>query len=151
MYQLHISKPLFARVISTANRKGNSVRPVLEWGVEMSSKKQILKRATLYILLPVLGLFLLLNTTNPYELPLAALIIPFVLIFVIVFHSSFLLLSLLYKKSSDKRHKLNAAIIAIGISLMALLQSIKQLSIQDLIILVCLIVILSFYTRRIDL
>lgn len=112
--------------------------------------KQTLVSLLTYLLLPLILLFLLFITTNPYQLPLAVLIIPFVLLFIISFQCSLIVLAKLYKTESKRRLRLNAIIIAGGLSVMALLQSIRQLSVQDLIIIVCLIAILSFYARRID-
>lgn len=113
--------------------------------------KQKLVRTILIEILAI-GLFIVLVlTTNPYRLPLALLVVPFVLIF-IVFYQGLILVSLKSKgEYQTKKQKLIATIFASSIITLALLQSIRQLSVRDLIIIIVLAVGLSLYLRRIDL
>ena len=115
----------------------------------MNTMNQKLVRLLTRILLPSLILLLLIFTTHPYKLPIILLVVPFLLIFIIIYQTITVFLANLLGKTR-KRQRINAAILAGGIVILALLESIRQLSIRDLIIIIVLIVALSFYIRRID-
>lgn len=117
----------------------------------MKPLRQKLVRPVLITFVSVVFLAVLLLTTNPYHLPLIVLILPFLLIFVVIYE----VIRLVFLKSDLEEHKkkqrFNASIFAGGIVTLALLQSIRQLSLKDVIIIVILIIGASLYLRRIDL
>jgi FlaA1/EpsC-like NDP-sugar epimerase len=112
---------------------------------------QKLVRLVIRCLLALGLLVLLLLTTNPYHLPLVLLILPFVLIFAVIYEGMLAIGLSISGQSSKKRRQINALILSGGIITLALLQSIRQLSLRDLIIIILLIAGLAFYVRRIDL
>lgn len=100
------------------------------------------------LLLPffILGVFLLM--TDPYNIPLALLVIPFVLLGFGIFRLvSFVLARA--TKLSVARTRLLAGLITSLVELLILLQSIRQLSLKDFLLLVTLLVGLTFYLRRV--
>lgn len=100
------------------------------------------------LLLPfiILGIFLLL--TDPYDIPLPLLVVPFVLLGFGIFRLlSFVLARL--TKLSVARIRLLAGLITSLVELLVLLQSIRQLSLKDFFLLVALLVGLTFYLRRV--
>ena len=113
--------------------------------------KQKLVRTSLKLILPLSLLVLILLTTNPYRLPLVLLVLPFLLILYGTYQFIYIVAGRLFKRTSKKKQQFNAAIFAGGIVTLALLQSIRQLSIRDVIIILILIFSLSFYVKRIDL
>ena len=100
------------------------------------------------LLLPfiTLGFFLLL--TDPHDIPLPLLVVPFVLLGFGIFRLlSFALARL--TKLSVARIRLLAGLITSLVELLVLLQSIRQLSLKDFFLLVALLVGLTFYLRRV--
>ena len=99
----------------------------------------------------LLGLFLIF-TTNPTRLPLILLIIPYVIVFIVLFAVSRKFIRHLKPPVGNKasRKQTGAAVIFAGFpTLCLLLQSIGQLSSRDLVILVILFGVLWFYLSRI--
>jgi hypothetical protein len=117
----------------------------------MTPLRQKLVRLILISVLPLSLLILLILGTNPYKLPLIGLMIPFSLIFFIVYQSVYWALGNTSLKARQRRRKLNAAIFAGALVTLALLQSVRQLSARDLIIIIVLIASLWFYVRRVEL
>ncbi len=101
----------------------------------------------LYIVGP---LFIL--TTNPDDLPLLLLLMPFVFLFATVFVTVLLIGRKLgfLKGIDDRRQYALTALIAAIPMLLAVFQSLHQLSIRDVIIAVGLIVGMIFYISRAD-
>lgn len=116
----------------------------------MSSLSQKLVRITLTGIVPIVFLVVLLLTTNPYHLPIVLLVLPFLLIFFITYQAISLVFSRSFQGSDKKKQRLNASMFAGAIVTLALLESIRQLSWRDLIIITVLIIGLSFYIRRVD-
>lgn len=110
--------------------------------------KQVQKLSILLLLWVSLPTFLLL--TNPETLPLPLLILPFVLLFVALYKTAQAVLSMLFKGLSRRRVRLMSGIIALLPTLLLILASIQQLTIRDIAIVVGLIILLTFYMRRID-
>lgn len=108
-----------------------------------------IKRPVFYIigLASTLGVFLL--STDPYTLPLIFLIVPFLLLAALIY---LVFRTLLGRLMSSKRKVRSIAGVTTGLlMLVILLQTIRQLSIRDFLIVGALFVGLTFYIRRIDL
>lgn len=100
------------------------------------------------VILPFLLLGLFLAFTDPYNLPLIVLLVPFVLLGWGVFKGLQVGGSL--TGLSPRRSKVIAVIVTTLVLLTVLLQSIRQLSIKDFIILIVLLAGVTFYIRRFD-
>jgi hypothetical protein len=100
------------------------------------------------LLLPffVLGIFLM--STDPYNIPLPLLVVPFILVGFGIFRGLTFTVSNLTKLSKT-RIRLLAGLITSLILLVVLLQSIRQLSLKDFFLLVALLFGLTFYLRRV--
>lgn len=116
----------------------------------MTTLSQKLVRILLTGVIPLVFLITLLLTTNPYHLPIVLLVLPFLLIFFITYQGISLLFSKSRLTNNKKKQKVNASLFAGAIVTLALLESIRQLSWRDLIIITILIVGLSFYIRRVN-
>lgn len=100
------------------------------------------------ILAPFFLLLAITLLTDPYKLPLFLLVVPFLLLGI---GSYAVLVELLRMGSvSRKKRKAIAAILTSILLLGVLLQSIRQLSVKDLLILLVLLAGVTFYVRRID-
>jgi hypothetical protein len=95
----------------------------------------------------ILGVFLLL--TDPYRLPLVFLTVPFLLLSV----STYLICRLVAGSliGGKRKSRYIAGVMTGLLMLVILLQTIRQLSIRDFLIVGALFVGLTFYMRRIDL
>lgn len=105
-------------------------------------------KKVIFTLAPFIALITFVLFTNPYKLPLFLLLIPFFLFGI----GSFVFLNELSKTwpISNRKRKVLSAILTSILLLGALLQSIRQLSVRDILILLALFVGLSFYLRRLD-
>ena len=105
------------------------------------------KLSGLMTLLAVFIVFIV--STDPYKLPLPLVVVPFLLLAVIVYQGS----SFTLAKSPlrGRRPRLVAGMVTSIILLLVLLQSIRQLSVKDFLILGALLVGLLLYLRRLDL
>ena len=110
--------------------------------------KQVQKLIILLVLWLSLPLFLLV--TNPETLPLYVLPVPFLLLAFLLYKTTRLALNLAAKGMDDGRARLIALITAILPTLLLILASIRQLTIRDTAIVVALLVILTFYMKRLD-
>ena len=101
------------------------------------------------ICIPLLAGIIFILMTDPYKLPLVLLLIPFALFAFGLYHA----LSSLLSKSGLSKQKCRflAAVITSLILLLALLQSIHQLSIKDFLIAGALMLGIVFYLRRMNL
>lgn len=110
------------------------------------------KSHTLVILVLLLGMFILLFATNPNNLPLPLLILPFVLLFLIIFTSTLFVIQ--RRSSSMKLLTPKSSIIAFTVAgvpvLLAVFQSIHQLSIRDVLISAGLFGGIVFYLSKTD-
>ncbi len=86
--------------------------------------------------------------TDPFSLPLVLLVVPFGLFAATIYQCSRAVLRAL--RLSGRRTRLIASIITALLLLLALLQSIHQLSLRDLLIVLALLAGLTLYLRRID-
>lgn len=89
-----------------------------------------------------LGTFLL--STDPRKLPVVLVVVPFLLLFVALFYTIWLLLH----KIGRRRSAVIAVCLATLPVLMIVLQSINQLTIRDVVILLVLEAGLLFYITR---
>jgi mannose/fructose/N-acetylgalactosamine-specific phosphotransferase system component IIC len=114
----------------------------------------------LLIIVATLGLLLFLTTTNPYEVPLAVLLIPFGLLFWLTYVVIGYVLSLVLRKEAEQDNsnkdktrisRLNfmSAVLSSIIVLIAVLQSIQQLTVRDVLITIGLLGVTIFYIKRI--
>jgi uncharacterized membrane protein len=95
----------------------------------------------------VLGAFILF--TDPYVLPLPLLLIPFLLLGIGCFYSAREFLRVAAPLSRRKRNFMAGMLTSI-VLLGVLLQSIRQLSIKDFLIMAVLLIGTTLYMRRID-
>lgn len=98
---------------------------------------------------PLVGLVLFLLVTDPFKLPLALLTVPFVLFGIGAYQITKLLFSRM--PLSAKKTRFIAVSVTAILLLVLTLQSIRQLSIKDSLILVALLAGVTFYMKRIDL
>jgi len=106
-----------------------------------------LQKFGLLLILP--GLFLLFVIfSDPYKLPLALIVVPFVLFAATIYRFSKFFLQRLHV--SKGRAVFIAGTMTGLLLLLALLQSIRQLSLKDFLILLALVIGLTLYLRRID-
>jgi hypothetical protein len=108
--------------------------------------KSIKTLALLCIPFILFGVFVLL--TNPYKLPIPLLLVPFLLLGVGTFCAVREVLRL--SPLSHRKRTLIAATLTSIILLGILLQSIRQLSVKDFLILIVLLTGTTLYVRRID-
>lgn len=108
----------------------------------------VMKKYVYFIPITVIALLLLLFETNPRSVSSAVLVIPFVLIFLVLFLSIsyFLRVEGFTKKSSWAV----AVFVAMLPTLLLVLQSIGQLTIRDVATIVALFLIAYFYVARVD-
>jgi len=88
-------------------------------------------------------------STDPYRLPLVLLVIPFILLAVTVYQ--FASVGFQPAPVSAPKKKYLSLIVSGLIVLLIILQSLHQLSIKDLLILLALLASVTFYVRKIDL
>lgn len=110
--------------------------------------KQVQKLILLIALWLTLPLFLLL--TNPETLSLPLLTIPFLLLAFSLYKTTTIGLGMFAKNMDQRRKRLIALNTAIFPTLLLILASIRQLTARDVAIVIALLVILTFYMKRID-
>jgi len=110
--------------------------------------KQVQKLIILIGLWISLPLFLML--TNPETLPLPLLLVPFLLLGLSIYKTAELGYRVLFKERDKSRLRVLAAITAFLPTLLLILASIGQLTIRDTAIVLGLLILLTFYLRRID-
>ena len=113
--------------------------------MQNKSLKFPVKIALVYLAIPVF-----MMATNPDSLPLPLLTIPFLLVFVALYLTVGRLLRRYFYNLRDKPLKGVAVALAGLPVLLIILQSVGQLSIRDLLIIVGLILGLVFYFRKAD-
>jgi hypothetical protein len=114
-----------------------------------SKTKKPFFQYTARVCIPLLAGIVFILMTDPYKLPLVLLLIPFALLAFGLYHS----LAIILGKCGLSRQKcrLLAIVITSLILLLALLQSIHQLSIKDFLIASALMLGIIFYLRRMNL
>ena len=112
----------------------------------MNMKKHIKKPI---FQIAVLGglLILFLTLTDPYRLPLPLLMVPFLLMTALIYKMVGVVVRPLVR--SDKRTAYLATVTTSLFMLVMLLQTIRQLSLKDFLIVGALFLGLAFYIRRI--
>lgn len=100
------------------------------------------------IFIPLLALIVFLIATDPYDLPIVLLVVPFILAAVFIYRLSKFLLS--NAGVSKKKSSFISGMITALLLLLLLMQSIRQLTIKDLLILAALLIGVTLYFRRID-
>jgi len=111
----------------------------------MTSKNN--KKELLIALLGAIFLCLFFSSTDPHNLSAGLLLVPPVLIFIILFAlSKYVLKSL--TEMSRKRLRLSAGVVAITPVLLLLFSSLGQLSLRDVVLILCLVFGLSAYLSR---
>lgn len=123
--------------------------------------KRIMKslKAILLIFLPLVLLLVFMSISDPYEVPLVVLLIPFALLFWFVYKLIDRLLRI-FSLSKNKeitselaaqqvrqRH-LIAGTLAAVVVLVTVLQSIQQLTLRDILISLALLFVTIFYVRK---
>ena len=100
------------------------------------------------LLSPFIFLTVFIMTTDPYKLPLPLLLLPFLLLEAgsYIFIKETLKLTPVTRKKRVFIAASSTSIILLGV----LLQSIRQLSVKDFIIMAVLLIGTTFYLRRID-
>lgn len=107
------------------------------------SKKAVI--AVLYMSGPLFLMF-----TDPKELPLPLLIVPFIWLFTVLFFTTLWLLEGRSEKLPRKRAVIIASVVSTLPVLLLIFQSIHQLSIKDVLLTIGLITVASFYLQRAD-
>lgn len=89
-------------------------------------------------------------TTDPTNMPLPLLVVPFLWLFAVIFISILYLLSIKHVFGARKRRILAASIAAALPVLLLVFQSIHQLTIKDVLLSVAIIAVASFYIEKAD-
>lgn len=110
----------------------------------MHMMKLKLSKPTIAIVVMLLGAVIFFLSVNPGDLPLVALIGPFIYVFVFLF----LCFYQLFKFFRFNNLKLASLIPTILIAVLLVMSSLHQITIKDVIIGVTLTVILSWYITR---
>ena len=109
----------------------------------MNHKKQ------LYAVIGIILLCcILLFTTNPQKMPLPVLILPFILIFALLWLVLRMILRYFYPETPKRKLSFFAALLSAFPVVCLLLQSVGQFSSRDFITLAALFVVLWFYLNR---
>lgn len=112
-----------------------------------SYTRYVRKYGLLFVLYIAGPLFILL--TNPHNLPLPLIILPFLWLFTVLFVTSSLILK--SRKGITKRKiVIVAGVIASLPVLLAIFQSIHQLSIKDVLLSLGLVLLAAWYVLRAD-
>lgn len=96
------------------------------------------------------ALIILMLNTNPSELPLYLLFIPFFMIYIICYCAMYLLVSFLVKERNTIVKRWLAGSLAVLPVLLLILQSSGQISIRDVLIVAGLVIALLFYFKKTD-
>lgn len=114
------------------------------YSVDMKLKhKQVLLIVVFWLALAAM-IFLL----DPQEAPLPLLIVPFVLFFAAVYHSTKYFLQQVTPNMSVTRTSLLAVSVSVVPTFLLVLSSVEQLTIRDIILLATLLVTAVFYVRK---
>lgn len=111
--------------------------------LQMSHKKQ------LYAVIGIMIIgCILLFTTNPQRMPLPVLILPFILIFALLWLLLRMILRYFYPQTPKRKLDFFAGLLSAFPVVCLLLQSVGQFSSRDFITLAALFVVLWFYLNR---
>lgn len=95
-------------------------------------------------------LIVILLTTNPDNMPLPVITIPFIVIFLCLFLTADLIARYIFSNLKPKSRTKISMVLAVFPVLLIILQSINQLTVKDLIITVGLFLLLVFYFKKVD-
>ena len=93
---------------------------------------------------------LFLAMTNPQDLPLPIVLLPFIWLFIAIFVAAQWLVQLRAEKLDKRRRMLLAGVSAALPVLLLVFESVHQLSVRDVLIVVALLASISFYMTRAD-
>lgn len=113
--------------------------------VTMSQQK---KRLLVFALL-IIFTFGFFSVVDPGQLPVAAILVPFLLIFFILYLGVRLILSNFFRLNSASERTISFALSTLPV-LLLIIQSITQLTIRDVLITVGILVIVIWYTVKIN-
>jgi hypothetical protein len=105
-------------------------------------------KALASIFIPLVLFILLVVFTDPLKLPLIFLVAPFILLALFVYRLSGFLLR--HAGLSVKKSRFISGVVTGLLLLLMLMQSIRQLTIKDLLILAALLIGVTLYFKRID-
>ena len=105
--------------------------------------KRVLPLTVLYC-----GLLVFLLTTNPHNLPIGWLLVPFVWAFVTLFMTFRAVLPVLWKTAPWRRINGFAAALAFIPVVLLILDSINELTPRDVLLVSCFTIIAMFYISR---
>lgn len=110
--------------------------------------KKVQNLVILVLLWVSLPIFLLV--TNPDSLPLPMLIVPFILVLLALYKTTQTILSIGSTRLSPKKIRLMSGTVAVLPTVLLTLASIGQLTVRDSAIVFGLLILLTFYMRRLD-
>ena len=110
--------------------------------------RNYLKRYGMYTVLLLAGPIFIL-TTNPHSLPLPLLVLPFMWLFAVLFVTSSLILKR-RKDTAQRKVVIISGVIASIPVLLAIFQSIHQLSLKDVFLSLGLVLLAAWYVFRAD-
>lgn len=89
-----------------------------------------------------------LTLTNPESIPIALVTVPFIWAFVTIFVTVWLLLRRSKLLSKGRRRLLLAGVTAALPVLVMVLRSIRQLTVGDVLLVIALLILVSFYVSK---
>lgn len=110
----------------------------------VKNKKQATYALVLYLVFIGFMLF-----TDPQKLPIVWLLLPFVLLFLALYLTAKFVLVNVRKNSTNKNNTVIASIIAGAPCLVLLLDSVNQLTVRDVFLIIVLAIFGMFYAGRI--
>jgi len=116
-----------------------------------TNNKTLSKRFGLFLIYISLPIFLIF--TNPQNLPISLLIIPYGLLFVIIYVTSYLLLPKYFPKTfSETRTKkvIMSGVLSFIPVLVFLLTSIGQFNLWDIVLSLLILFLIAWYLLRVD-
>lgn len=111
--------------------------------------KKIPKTALLIVLYLSLPIFLF--STNPQHLPIVFLIVPYLLLFLIIYVSIYYLLGGYFRHNSSESKARQVIIAGIGSAVpvvLILLASIRQFTIWDIVLSIAIVLFISWYLLK---
>ena len=110
-----------------------------------------MKSKLLFTLLLLVIMAVFLAATNPNEISLLAILVPFVILGLIIYQLIMALLVIFYDgKSKNNKPKIISVVLSFVIVNFALLSSIGQLTLQDGLIAILIVVIGAFYLYKLQ-
>lgn len=106
------------------------------------------KRLISFVLLIIFS-FIFFSVVDPGQLPVAAILLPFLLIFCILYLGVRLILSNFFRLSAASERTISFALSTLPV-LLLVIQSITQLTIRDVLITIGILVIIIWYTIKIN-